>query len=54
MALDLSSYRSVQTNLFCKLVVPGYQTLTFSDYHINYTIAGVEYQGIGGRIGMHC
>jgi hypothetical protein len=47
MALDLSSYRHIQTNLFCKLVIPGYQTLTFSDYHINYTINSVEYQGIG-------
>jgi hypothetical protein len=47
MPLDLSSYRNIQTNLFCKLVVPGYQTLTFSDYHINYTIDTVEYQGIG-------
>jgi len=47
MPLNLSSYRNIQTNLFCKLVVPGYQTLTFSDYHINYTIDSVTYQGIG-------
>ena len=47
MSIDLSSYRSIQTNLFVKMVVPGYQTLTFSDYHKNYTFGGVEYQGLG-------
>ncbi len=47
MALNLSSYTHIQTNLFVKLVIPGYQTLTFSDYHINYTIGSTTYQGIG-------
>lgn len=47
MAIDLSSYRSIQTNLFVKLVIPGYDTLTFSDYHRNYTISGTEYTGLG-------
>ena len=46
MAVDLSSYRSIQTNLFVKLVTPS-QTLTFSDYHKDYTISGTVYQGIG-------
>ena len=47
MAVDLSSYRSIQTNLFVKLDIPGYSVLTFSDYHKNYTIGGTVYQGIG-------
>jgi hypothetical protein len=47
MAINLSSYRSIQTNLFIKLVIPGYDTLTFSDYHKNYTISGVVYEGLG-------
>ena len=47
MSIDLSAYRSIQTNLFVKMVVPGYQTLTFSDYHKDYTIDGTNYQGLG-------
>jgi hypothetical protein len=47
MAIDLSAYRSVQTNLFVKLVIPGYSTLTFSDYHRDYTIGGTNYTGLG-------
>lgn len=47
MAVDLSSYRSIQTNLFVKLDIPGYQVLTFSDYHRSYTIAGTSYTGLG-------
>ena len=47
MAIDLSSYRSIQTNLFVKLDIPGYSVLTFSDYHKNYTIDGTNYTGLG-------
>lgn len=47
MPIDLSSYRSIQTNLFVKLDIPGYSILTFSDYHKNYTIDGVVYDGLG-------
>jgi CBS domain-containing protein len=47
MAIDLSSYRSIQTNLFVKIVIPGYETLTFSDYHKDYVIGTVTYQGLG-------
>jgi len=47
MPLNLSSYRSVQTNLFVKLVIPGYQTLTFSDYHKSITFSGTAYTGLG-------
>jgi len=47
MAIDLSAYRSIQTNLFVKLDIPGYSVLTFSDYHKNYTISGTSYTGLG-------
>ena len=47
MALDLSSYRSIQTNLFVKLEIPSYSTLTFSDYYKEYTLGGTIYQGLG-------
>jgi hypothetical protein len=47
MALDLSGYRSIQTNLFVRLDIPNYQVLTFSDYHKSYTFGGTAYQGLG-------
>lgn len=47
MSLDLTSYTSIQTNLFVKLIIPGYATLTFSDYHKDYTIDGTTYQALG-------
>ena len=47
MAIDLSSYRSIQTNLFVRLDIPGYSVLTFSDYHKNYTIGTTTYTGLG-------
>lgn len=47
MPIDLSSYRAIQTNLFVRLDIPGYQVLTFSDYHKNYTISGTNYTGLG-------
>lgn len=46
MAVDLSAYRAIQTNLFVKLELPT-ETLTFSDYHKSYTIAGTNYTGLG-------
>ena len=47
MAVDLSAYRAIQTNLFVRLDIPGYSVLTFSDYHRNYTIGATTYTGIG-------
>jgi hypothetical protein len=47
MSIDLSSYRSIQTNLFVKMTVPGYEVLTFSDYHKDYVIDGTTYQSLG-------
>lgn len=47
MSVDLSPYRSIQTNLFVKLDIPNYEVLTFSDYHKDYTLSGTLYQGLG-------
>ena len=47
MPVDLSPYRSVQTNMFVKLVVPAYATLTFSDYYKELTLGGTAYQALG-------
>lgn len=47
MAIDLSSYRSIQTNLFVRLDIPDYAVLTFSDYHKDFAISGTTYQGLG-------
>jgi hypothetical protein len=47
MALDLSTYGSIQTNLFVRLDIPGYSVLTFSDYHKELTISGTNYTGLG-------
>lgn len=47
MSIDLSAYSSIQTNLFIRLDIPDYAVLTFSDYHINYTISGTNYTGLG-------
>jgi len=47
MALDLSAYRSIQTNIFITLDIPNYEVLTFSDYHKTFTLSGTTYQGLG-------
>jgi hypothetical protein len=47
MALNLTAYDSIQTNLFVKIVIPSYATLTFSDYHKSITIDSVNYSGLG-------
>jgi hypothetical protein len=52
MAIDLSQYKSIQANLFCRLDIPNYQVLTFSDYHIAYTLGDTTYQGLGSLLGI--
>lgn len=47
MSIDLSSYDSIQTNMFVKMTIPSYSTLTFSDYHRSLTIDGTAYTGLG-------
>ena len=45
--LDLSSYTSIQTNLFVRLDIPGYQVLKFSDFSVPYTIDSESYTALG-------
>lgn len=52
MAIDLSAYRSIQTNFFVKLVIPDYDTLYFSDYHKEYTFGGDTYDGLGSLLAV--
>lgn len=47
MAIDLSSYNAIQTNLFVRLDVPGYQVLKFSDLPYPYTINSESYTALG-------
>jgi hypothetical protein len=47
MSIDLSSYRSIQTNLFVRLDIPDYEVLTFSDYHKTLSLNGTNYTGLG-------
>ena len=48
--MDLSSYDSIQTNLFVKLDIPSYGVEYFSDYHTDYTIGSDTYDGIGSLL----
>jgi hypothetical protein len=52
MSINLSAYKSLQTNLFVRLDIPGYQVLTFSDYHKTYTLGTTTYQGLGQMLGI--
>lgn len=47
MSIDLSTYSAIQTALFVKVVVPEYETLTFSSYQRNITLDGTTYTGLG-------
>ena len=47
MSLDLSSYSSIQTNLFVKLEIPGQSVMTFSDLPYAYTVSGTSFTGLG-------
>jgi hypothetical protein len=47
MAIDLTAYSAVQTNLFIKIDIPDYDVLYFSDYHTSYTIGSDTYDGLG-------
>lgn len=52
MTVDLSSYVSVQTNLFIRLDIPNYEVLTFSDYYKSLTINGTVYDGLGELVSV--
>ena len=46
MAIDLSNYQSIQTNLFVNLKLPS-GGLKFSDYHKEFDVFGIPYQPLG-------
>lgn len=47
MSLDLSSYKRIETGLFCKILVPGYPTVLMSDYPIAAIVNGDNYTALG-------
>jgi hypothetical protein len=52
MTIDLSSYNSIQTSLFCKVVITGYTTWLFSDYDRTLNIGGNTYIGMGNLLSV--
>lgn len=52
MAIDLTPYRAVQTALFCKIVIPSYETLLFSDHNQSLSIGGDTYAGLGSLLSV--
>jgi hypothetical protein len=52
MIVDLSTYGSIQTALFCKVVIPGHTTWLFSDFDRSIAINGDTYTGIGNLLGI--
>jgi hypothetical protein len=50
--MDLSSYTSLQTNLFVRLDIPSYSVLRFSDYHKDYDINSETYDGVGSLLAL--
>lgn len=62
MTIDLTSYKSVQSNLFVRIVVEEYRTspsgsyteqiLRFSDRNSSFTIEGESYLGVGNLMGI--
>ena len=52
MTIDLSSYSAIQTAMFCRIDIPGYQVLRFSNFNKTTTIDGESYTGIGNLLGI--
>lgn len=52
MSLDLSSYSAIQTNLFVRLDIPGYQVLKFSDLPYPYTVESESYTALGDLLSV--
>lgn len=47
MNIDLTQYPIIATGLFCKIIVPNYETLLFSDYNRPVTLGSDTYTGLG-------
>lgn len=52
MTIDLSSYKSIQTNLFLKIDIPNYAVLAFSDFYKEQTFNGTNYQALGQLVSV--
>lgn len=52
MSLNLTSYTSIQTALFCRMDVPGYEVLRFSSFNRVVNIDGEDYTGLGTLLGV--
>jgi hypothetical protein len=52
MSLDLSNYSAIQTALFCRIDVPGYQVLRFSNYNRPLTVNAETYSGLGSLLSV--
>jgi hypothetical protein len=50
--LDFNDYPSLQSNIFISIDVPGYEVVTFSDYHRPLTIDSVVYDGLGDLLSV--
>ncbi len=51
MSIDLSSYKTVETALICKIELPA-ETIRFSDYNTSITYDSEEYLGLGQFVGI--
>lgn len=45
--IDLSAYSAIQSAMFCKIVIPGYNTLLVSNFNRTITFGSDTYTGIG-------
>jgi hypothetical protein len=52
MSINLSSLTSIQSALFCRMDVPGYQVLRFSSFNRVVNIDGEDYTGLGTLLGV--
>lgn len=49
---NLTSFTAVETAIFVKMVVPDYQTLTFSNYNRPVIIGDTTYQALGNLLAI--
>ena len=52
MTINLSAYSAIETALFCRVNVPDYAVLRFSNYNIPVTIAEESYSNLGTLLGV--
>ena len=52
MSIDLSTYATIQTAMFCRIDVPDYAVLRFSNYNRPVTINSESYTNLGTLLGV--